>query len=215
MCCRPALLVGFWLLIGGVALADDPALAVGEAEMPPEISEAMREALRPQGLSVSLNGEPRAHIWLSRELAQARNPSTELGVTLGDIQRGSLVGLIHLPVEWTDYKTSLVRPGVYTLRYDIMPADGAHMGAAVYRDFLLLQLAATDTDPSRIFTPAEMLDESVDAIGVPHPGVLALFPIWEAVSEPKLVKNEVGQWMLAVEIGGQAFGLVVEGHGSH
>ena len=215
MCDRPVLFVGLFLLLTGVALADDPGLTAGDAALPPEVSEAVAGVLQPQGFSVTLNGEPRAHIWLANETTPARNPSTELGVTRGDIQRGSLVGLVHFPVQWSDYKGSPIRPGFYTLRYDIMPADGAHMGVAQYRDFLILLSSSVDTDPSRIFTPAEMIDDGVDAIGIPHPGVLSLFPIWEEVPEPRMMKNEIGQWMLAVKIGGQAFGLVVEGHGAH
>jgi hypothetical protein len=54
---------------------------------------------------------------------------------------------------------------------------------------------------------------SNQASGVPHPAVLALFPVWEEVSGPTLIQNEMDQWTIAVKLGDQVFGFVVLGHG--
>ena len=56
---------------------------------------------------------------------------------------------------------------------------------------------------------------SLPATGTPHPAVLALFPVWEELSEPGLVRNEMDQWTLAVPFASisPTLGLVVEGHG--
>jgi hypothetical protein len=99
------------------------------------------------------------------------------------------------------------------MRYGVMPADGNHMGVSPYRDFLLLIPPTEDTDPGATFGYAELVVSSVQAAGVPHPAVLALFPIWDEISEPTLTKNEMDQWTLAIRLGDQVVGLVILGHG--
>ena len=42
-----------------------------------------------------------------------------------------------------------IQPGLYTLRYELVPNDGNHLGVANSRDFGLLVRAADDPDPAR------------------------------------------------------------------
>ena len=86
------------------------------------------------------------------------------------------------------------------------------MGVSTYRDYLLLIDPALDQNPGPMES-ADLLAGSSEASGVTHPAVLALYPVWEEVSEPKLVKNDLDQWTLAVKLGDQVLGLVVSGHG--
>lgn len=202
------------LLLTPVAvLADDPQLEVVDARVPDAVSEGVRAALNPSAYKVSVDGEVSATFWLRPELTAAANPSSELGVSFGKIKSGSLVGVVELSQPWSDYKGNSIQPGVYTLRYGIMPADGNHMGVAVYRDFLLLVPPDTDTNPEENFDFAKLIVSSGQATGVPHPGVLALFPIWDEIDGPSLVRNEMDQWTFAIKIGSQVLGLVVVGHG--
>jgi len=54
----------------------------------------------------------------------------------------------------------------------------------------------------------------MEATGVPHPGVMALYPMWDEVSEtPAMMKNEMDQWSLVVQRDELVMALVVEGHG--
>jgi hypothetical protein len=210
---RPSLLFLSALLMSGMVLADDPVLGISDAAPPEGISEEMRAVLRPQALEVSINGELQARIWVREQLTEAAQASSELGVAFGNLEAGSLVGVLELATDWSDDKESLIGPGVYTLRYCVMPADGNHMGVSIYRDYVLLIPPASDTDPEQVLEYGELVMASLEATGVPHPGVLALFPIWDEIEEPKLVKNEVDQWTLAVKLGTQVIGLVVSGHG--
>jgi hypothetical protein len=136
-----------------------------------------------------------------------------LGVTFGQIESGSLIGAVQLVQPWPDYKANSIPAGVYTLRYGVMPADGNHMGVSPYRDYLMLIPPEQDTDPGKNFNYVELITSSAQASGVPHPAVLALFPIWEEISGPSVVKNEMDQWTLAIKLGDQVVGLVIVGHG--
>ena len=194
-------------------LADEAAVQKGGVELPAELGDATKAALNPEVITVQLDGKPVAHIWLVKELQAAETTNTELGVSFGGVAQGGLVGVVVFPEPWSDYKENPIGVGTYTMRYAVMPADGNHMGVATFRDFLLLLPPSVDSDPSKALGMAELLVGSGEATGVVHPGVLALYPIWEEVSEPTVTKNDLDQWTLAVKIGSQILGLVISGHG--
>lgn len=199
--------------VAGWVLADQPTLSRETAELPSELPGTIQSALGKEALAVKLGGETAARFWLVPTAKSAPSPSTQLGVSLGAVEPGSLVGVVQITGTWTDYKKNPIQAGVYTLRYCVMPADGNHMGVAIYRDFLLLLPPAHDPGPEQTISYDDMVSASVMAAGVPHPAVLSLFPVWDEISEPKLLKNDVDQWMLGVKLGDLTFGLVVEGHG--
>ena len=197
------------------APADEATVQKGGVEAPAELGDSMKEALNPEAITVQLDGKPVAHVWLAKEVQKAESANAELGVSFGGIAQGSLVGVILFPEPWSDYKENPISVGTYTMRYAVMPADGNHMGVATFRDFLLLLPPSADSDPAKTLGLAELLVGSGEATGVVHPGVLALYPIWEEVSEPAISKNDLDQWTLAVKIGSQVLGLVISGHGEN
>ena len=81
------------------------------------------------------------------------------------------------------------------MRYALMPADGNHMGAAQYRDFILLVPLAADSDPAAQPSFAEVVTLSRKASGTGHP---AVFPLAapESVAEPALAKDYDENWIL-------------------
>jgi hypothetical protein len=85
----------------------------------------------------------------------------------------------------------------------------------MYRDFLLLTPADSDTAVKVEWSEDEHYAKSMAVTGQPHPASLALFPVWEEVSEPRIQENDMGQRMLAVPLGPFAIGLTVEGEGEH
>jgi len=206
-----SLLITPTLMLG--ALADEGTLQKGGVELPAELGGSMKAVLNSEAITVQLDGKPVAHVWLVKEVQKAESANSELGVSFGGVTEGSLVGVILFPEEWSDYKKNPIGVGTYTMRYAVMPADGNHMGVATFRDFLLLLPPSVDSDPGKTLGLAELLVGSGEATGVVHPGVLALYPIWDEVSEPTLSKNDLDQWTLAVKIGSQILGLVISGHG--
>ena len=201
------------LLLTSFCMADDPGLDLIDESVPTTFSEAVKDVEFGKAIAVSMDGKLSVKIWLRESLKPATNPSSELGVTFGKIETGSFVGVVEMVDEWTDYKMNPIKPGCYTMRYGIMPADGNHMGVSSYRDYLLLIPASLDQDPAKGFGYDDLVISSFEATGTPHPAVLALYPIWEDVSEPKLVKNDLDQWTIGIKIGDDTLGLTIQGHG--
>jgi hypothetical protein len=194
-------------------LAADATVTRGDAQLPDQVPESVKALMQSDCVTVSTDGKSLAHFWVRSELPKVASPGSELGVTFPQIQEGGLLGVVEFVAGWTDYKENPISPGVYTLRYEHLPSDGNHMGVATYRDFVLLVPAAADTDPNQPMAYDNLVAASAGATGVPHPGVLALFPIWDQVDGPTVVKNDMGQPTLAIKIGDAVIGFVFEGHG--
>ena len=194
--------------------AADPVLETIDEAPPEEVSAAVRESLGSQAFRILSGEKVLMELWLRSEIpVQEQGGSGDLGVSFGNLQPGTLIGVVHFPEEWADYKNNPIGAGVYTLRYAVQPADGNHVGISQYRDFLLLLQAATDVEVETSLGPDELVVQSYASTGKPHPGTMALFPLYEDAPEPKLIQNEMDQWTLAFDRGALQMGLVVEGHG--
>ncbi len=177
------------------------------------VSDSIVAVLDKNGFRVLKSGEVVAEFWLRPELPLLEQASTELGVGFGQLEEGTLIGLVHYPLDWSDYKDNRVVAGVYTLRYGVQPADGNHMGVSLYRDFLLLTPAASDTEADLKYSHDELAEHSSKASEGQHPAALSLFPVYDEISEPKLMRNEMDQWMVVKKVGTLTLGLVISGHG--
>ncbi len=194
--------------------AADPVLETIDEAPPEEVSAAVRESLGSQGFRILSGERVLMELWLRSEIpVKEQTGSGGLGVSFGNLQPGTLIGVVHFPEEWADYKNNPIGAGVYMLRYAVQPADGNHVGVSQYRDFLLLLQAATDVEVETSLGPDELVVQSYASTGKPHPGMMALFPLYEDAPEPKLMRNEMDQWTLAFGSGALQMGLVVEGHG--
>jgi len=67
-----------------------------------------------------------------------------------------------------------VPAGFYTLRYELIPNDGNHLGVAPSRDFLLMIPVASDSDPSKTLKLQEVIALSRQASGTKHPAPLSM-----------------------------------------
>ena len=109
--------------------------------LPPGLPSDIAQALDQPGFQISSNGAPYCELWLRAKLPPGP-PSGEPNVTL-PIRPGTLLGVIRFQGAGTDRRGQALQPGVYTLRYGIMPMNDTHQGAAPQRDFLLLRPPAT------------------------------------------------------------------------
>lgn len=202
-----------FFFLPSIALAANPQLEKITSPPPEAVSAGIRELLNSEGFRVLDGSNILGEFWLRKDVPLSESPSGELGVAFGKLQPGTLLGVAHFPNGWSDYKGKPVKGGVYTLRYGVQPADGNHLGASLYRDFLLLNLTSDDADAKVVYSMNELVTLSKKASGTAHPAVLSLFPVNKEVAAPQLTKNELDQWMVEAKAGSISFGLVVTGHG--
>jgi len=189
----------------------EPLGALTDAAVP----DAVKKVLDSKGSRVRLgDGSVLCEIWLRPQLAPAakKGPSDALFPQVGE---STMLGVISFPQAATDFRGQAIRPGFYTLRYELAPDDGNHLGVSQYRDFLLLVPAAHDTDPDKVLTFDELVTLSRGSTGTKHPGPLSLLPA-DSGATPAIAQNADGFWVFSAAVklsSGEnlAFGLVVKG----
>ena len=176
---------------------------------PPELAPAISQALEPQGTKiVADNGTVFCEIWLRASLPKGGSPS-DSNITL-PVPQGTLFGAIRFPGPAADRRGQTIKPGVYTLRYSIIPVNGDHQGAAPQRDFVLMVPAADDKDANATPNFEALVAMSRKASGTPHPAVLS---IWGAgASDPiGFAKQGENDWVLTKKIGDTPVSVIVVG----
>jgi hypothetical protein len=174
---------------------------------------AVRSALDPQGARVTLSEGAYCELWLRKSVPDEKKSGG--GALAPGLAVSTAVGVIRFVTAATDFRGQAIKPGYYTLRYAVMPSDGAHMGASEYPDFLLVVPAADDPDPDALFPFAGLLDLSRKATGTRHPGAFSLAKP-SGGSFPGAAENDQGHVLLQVKArlrsGGDApMALVVKG----
>lgn len=185
---------------------------------PPELQPPVRDAMSSAALHISEDTDPYCDIWLRAQIPVADRPDKSVGVMFGELEQGALLGVIKFTPTVSDYHNQQVQPGVYTLRYMLLPIDGDHQGKASGRDFVVLVPAALDTSTDLI-PIADLLDLSRKASSTAHPSVwsLAVPPTNPPPTNlPLLSHADQGDlWVLyfaAPYTSVSAIGLVVFGH---
>jgi hypothetical protein len=144
------------------------------SEPPPgELAAPLRNALSATGIRVTGPNGGLCDIWLGKAVPEKASAPPSLGVVFPQVAQGTLVGAIRFPNSVKDYRKQLIKAGVYTLRYALLPENGNHMGVAPQRDFVLASPAAADQDPSTL-TIEQTLALSRKATGSNHPSVWSL-----------------------------------------
>lgn len=188
-----------WLAVAVTGFAQGSyKIAAGSGLPGGDVSQAVKSSLQPEG-SRLLNGAGKelCEVWLRKELPVAANPDTAANVLYGKVAPGSLIGVIHFPAAAKDFRGQDVKAGYYTLRYELVPEDGNHMGVSQYRDFLLLVPAADDPDGSKPLDFKETVSLSRKATNTGHPGVMLM----DAVSDsdktfPSVFQDYSQNWAL-------------------
>jgi hypothetical protein len=175
---------------------------------------AVRSSLEAQGARVTLSEGAYCELWLRKSVPDDKKGGG--GALAPGLAVSTAVGVIRFLAPATDFRGQAIKPGVYTLRYALMPSDGAHMGASEYLDYLLVIPAADDPDPDTVFKFAELMDLSRKATGTRHPGVFSLTRP-SGAAFPAAATNDRGHVVLQVKTrlrsGGDApLAVVVKGH---
>lgn len=175
---------------------------------PSEVAPSIVAALQKDGAKITKSGTPYCEIWLRTQ--KPSGGKAEDSASLGPVPQGALLGVIRFDGKGQDRRGQNIKPGVYTLRYALIPINGDHQGAAPQRDFVVMSPAANDTDLNA--TPAfdALMDMSRKASGTPHPAVLSL---WKADSDftPGIAKQGENDWVLQTKLGDTPIALIVVG----
>ena len=176
------------------------------------ISDAVKKTLDSKGYRAILDdGSVACEIWLRTSLHAPAKKDVEGAVY--PFSESSLLGVISFPQATTDYRGQAIKGGTYTLRYELIPDDGNHLGVSPNRDFLLLLPAGSDPDPDAVFKFQDLVELSRHATGTRHPGPLSL--VQAKSSTPSIAKDDEDHWVFyaGVKLAGEdvPVALVVKG----
>ena len=161
------------------ALAAPPADLTAQPAPPPAagtVPAALAGSLAPQGAQVLSGGTPLCDLWLLKSIPTVKSSDSSPDILYGNLQVGTLVGVMQFLAPAQDFRHQKVPAGLYTLRYGQIPQDGNHMGVSQYRDFLLLCPAAADTKLDTALGFDELVALSRKTLTSGHPAVMSLIP---------------------------------------
>jgi hypothetical protein len=196
------------------------AFAAGKLETTGEFPDssapaALRAALESRGYRlIGSDGSVLCEIWLRRALPARPRVEAE-GIFYSELGPSVLVGMISYPKGGHDFRGQTIQPGAYTLRYELLPNDGNHLGVAPDRDFLLLLPIAVDPGPDTTIPYDRLVKLSAQAAGAHHPAPLSL-TLLPAGNLPQVFQTgdsyEAFAATLATQSGGKLpFALIVKG----
>jgi hypothetical protein len=181
------------------------AEAIGAA--PADVPAALQSMLDSQGVRVSNDqGATLCEVWLRKTLPTSASPNTSSDVLFGGLTVGAFLGVLHFPNATPDFRSQTIKPGFYTLRYELIPQDGNHMGVNPYRDAFVLAPVSADKDPDKTLSFEDVVKLSVQASGTPHPGFLVGAQV-SGDSFPSVAKDDSGNWNVQMKGHGQSADL--------
>lgn len=178
-----------------------------------DVPQAIKDAVSSEGLRVTGGEGTVCDIWLRKEIP-TRAASGLMAVMFDTLAPGTFLGLVHFPNERADFRGQPLRPGFYTLRYVLIPTDGAHMGVYQTRDAAVLGPVAEDAKPEENLKYNDLVALGKKASGAPHPAFLVLSEA-QGGNPPAVVKGHHDNWNLLLKANGSegelTFGLTVVG----
>jgi hypothetical protein len=192
---RIAILLPF-LLISAWALA-----AVGQVETIGPMTSApagFEKVLDRKGYRVTISAGPSADIWFRAKLEAGKANDAEDAV-YPQLAPGEFLGVIRLASPAIDFRGQSVKPGTYTMRYQLLPSDGNHMGMAPNPDFVLLLPIADDPDPDIGMAESRLIQLSSQVTPGKHPAVFLLASP-EVSAYPAVVQTPDGYVAFAVKV---------------
>ena len=175
---------------------------------PSDLAPAVSSALDSNGTKVSKSdGTAVMEIWL-RKTAPSGPKSSGDSIALPTIPVGTFLGVVKLEAKGEDRRGQSLQPGVYTLRYVLMPSNGDHLGAAPQRDFAALVPSADDKDPNSTPDLDAAVKMSTKASGTAHPAVLSLS---SGSGTTGFTKEGDHDWTLNTKIGDLPVSIILLG----
>jgi hypothetical protein len=186
------------LIAANLALAAEPK--VEAVAVPPAAPGAIAAVLQAKGYKVlGADGSSLAEIWLRKDVPVSGRKEVE-GANYPALSPGMLLGVISFSAAAKDFRSQPIKPGMYALRYALLPNDGNHMGVAPDRDFLLLVPVADDPGPGSVLPYPELVKLSSRAAGASHPAVFSM-PAVDKRSLPAAYTDANGYTIFAAQLG--------------
>ena len=179
-----------------------------------EVSDALKQAVEEKGYRVTLEDGWVAELWVARQLKTTKQDVP--GALYPELTNAEFVGVVRFPQGMSDFRGQSLPPGTYTLRYQLLPQDGNHMGVAPNPDFLLASPVAADARPDQSYAYKKLVALSARSTGSNHPAVIALESAGDAAT---VVKTDHGTVVLGVAVPSGAgtterLGIVLKGAGT-
>jgi len=174
------------------------------------LSDDLKHALEDKGYRVTLEDGWTAEFWFAKRLSTATRDVP--GALYPELTNGEFVGLVNLPKGMNDFRGQAIPAGAYTLRYQLLPQDGNHLGVSPNPDFLLAIPVAYDPYPQDLLFK-QLVALSAKATGASHPAVIAL----DTAGGPgSIARNAQDMTVLTVAIpassgGAEKLGIVIKG----
>ena len=152
--------------------------------------------------------DPSGDVWMeiqiNKTIPTEKVADQPRGADFPQIPQGALLGTIRYLKQGGDFCGKPIPPGSYTLRYCLLPEDGAHQGVAPRRDFVLLSPAAVDRDAAARPSYEALVEMSRKASGTNHPAILFLTATQERRPNQQVVWFKSGGVELGIIVVGKA-----------
>ncbi len=207
---KPRIALAAFILTSFVCAAQkvEPAPA-----LPETVPASVRSAVEAKGYRITADNGPVAEIWLGASVSAGPKQEGD-SILYPELKPGTFVGVLAFPKGGRDFRGQTIPAGYYTLRYELLPDDGNHMGVAPHRDFLLLGPVAADPGPSTQLKYDELVKLSAKASGTSHPAVISMLRAG-AAPHPTASTNPDGFLVFSAKMktssGELPFSLVVKG----
>ena len=133
--------------------------------------EAVKQAVEAKGYRVPLPSGT-ADFWFAKDLDVAKKKAA--GALYPELSDGEFVGIVSFAQAFTDFRGQNIPAGMYSLRYQLLPQDGNHLGVAPNPDFLLAIPIASDAHPEQVYPYKKLVALSAKSTGGSHPGIIAM-----------------------------------------
>lgn len=212
---RTSVLIAVALATSTFALAADNKVELIGAYADPGASEGLKKVLEAKGWRVNLSDGAYCDIWLRAAVPAGKSDAP--GAVYTSLGESTLIGVITFAKTTTDFRGQSVKPGSYTIRYAVHPADGNHLGISPIRDFLVMLPVAMDPNPDAAFKFEELTKMSTKVTGTNHPGVLSLIQPSGAPANPKLESDDYNRIIFSAATKNQSgapipVSFIVKGH---
>lgn len=202
--------VGCVSLLAVAAFAAEPKIeSIGPIQG--TVPAAVKPAIADSGFRVTLDGNVLAEIWPANSAISEKNGSAS--ALYPDFATGGFYGVISFPNGAADFRGQKISAGTYTLRYELLPGDGNHLGVAPNPDFFLLVPVDLDPAPADKISFATLVKLSAKASGTAHPAAFSLAETGDKV--PGAETNDQGYVIATVPIktanGPTKVGIIVKG----